>query len=120
MNSMMVRLGHPMVQWLDDSDAGDWLGGAACGVPPQARGDAPHSEDVMDVLSKVWNADRRRDGSVRIEVIGRSEAGALREWAARIEYFTSQGAGHDAHERGIMNSARALLRALDDYLRRLG
>lgn len=116
MNSMMVRLGNPMVRWLDDSDAGTWFNDIAGRVVSAM----PHDEDIMNVLLKIHNADPRKDGSVRIEVVGRDEAGALREWAGHIEYFTSQNAGHDPHDRGVMNSARALLRALDDYLRRLG
>lgn len=116
MNSMMVRAGRPMVRWLADSDAGAWF----ADVAGRVAGAMPHDESTMDVLFKIHNADPRADGSVRIEVCGRDEAVALREWASRVEYFTFQNAGHDAHERGIMNSARALLRELDDYLRRLG
>lgn len=71
----------------------------------------------MDVLAKMWNADRRKDGSARIELAGRVAAEALREWAGYVDYFTTQNAGHDAGDRGTMNSARALLRALDDFLR---
>lgn len=116
MNSMMVRAGRPMVQWLADSDAGAWFADIAARV----QGAMPHDERTMDVLYKIHNADARKDGSVRIEVIGRDEAEALHEWAGHVEYFTSQNAGHDARERGIMNSARALLRELEDYMRRLG
>ena len=119
MNTRWIRVGAPLRQWLSDSDGGTYFGEVDANIPAPHRMAQPYGDDRMDVLAKIWGADARRDGSVRIEVCEGTEAEELREWASDIAYFTRQNAGHDAQERGIYNSARATLRALDESFGRL-
>lgn len=111
MTSCMVRVGAPVVQWLEDSDAGIWLH-----AKESERGPRPHNEDLMPVLGAILFADVRADGSVLVEVAGRDQAEALREWVNHIAWLSRMNAGEDATERGRYNSARATLRALDEFL----
>lgn len=114
MNTRWIRVGAPLRQWLSDSDGGTYFGELDANIPAPHRLAAPYNEELMDMLAKIWRADARRDGSVRIEVCAGREAEVLRGWVDDIAYFTRQNAGECAHDRGIYNSARATLRALDE------
>lgn len=119
MNAQWIRIGAPVRQWLADSDGGTYFGEVDANIPAPHRMAPPYSEELMDVLAKIWRADARKDGSVRIEVCAGAEAKRLYRWVDDIAYFARQNAGEDAHERGIYNSARATLRALDKSFGRL-
>lgn len=119
MDSHLIRVGRPLIQWLEDSDAGTYFREVDAAIPAPHRTPRPHNEELMDVLAKIDYADPRADGSVRIEVIGRDEAGELHDWVSHIAWISRQNAGEDATERGRYNSARATLRALEKHFGRL-